>query len=85
MLNHGEDIFDNAQQAREVLTRHGFIPLLRLGEAEHWVRDHRHCVIIYAGEFPGKVPVLKAQYVWFIVPSNDTIDLDISEIQCSFA
>jgi hypothetical protein len=76
MLNNGEDLFKNAQQAREVLLSYGFTPLCRLGAAEHWVRGPRRCILAYEGEIPSVVPLGSATHVWF-VGSADPDDLMI--------
>jgi len=65
MLNHGEDKFGTAQDARGLLQDHGFVPLVRLGMVEHWVREGRRCTLIYEGEVPGAVSLKGAQYVYF--------------------
>jgi len=66
MLDHGETCFENAQQARALLTSYGFVPLIHLNESEHWVRGPRRCILHFKGEMPGAVPLDGAEYVWFI-------------------
>ena len=61
----------NAQDARQALTLHGWLPLtggpIVSGaiSAEHWVRGGRRCIIHYEGEFPSRVELDKALYVHF--------------------
>ena len=73
MLGHGESIFQNAQQARGVLLAYGFTPLVRLGDAEHWVRDNRRVILAYQGERAADVPLDRADYVWFRGDIDETV------------
>ena len=63
---HGETLFGNAQQAREVLQDHGFVPLCRLGDAEHWVHDGRRIILAYRGDRAADVPLDSADHVRFV-------------------
>lgn len=66
MLNHGENLFENAQQAREVLQDLGFIPLCQLGSAEHHVRGNRRVILKFDVSLPcAETPLKGAEYVWF--------------------
>ena len=62
---NGCEIFENAQQARELLQCHGFRPLCRLGKAEHFVRGSRTCILAYEGDVPGQASLDEAEHVWF--------------------
>ena len=64
MLDHGISQFDNVQQAREALFDVGFIPLCKIGNAEHFVRDNRRCILYYETELAG-AKLAGAKYVWF--------------------
>lgn len=67
---HGENLFENAQQARARLQEYGFYPLVRLGNAEHFVRGTRRVIVVYDGELPGDVPLDSAMGVWFVAVGN---------------
>jgi hypothetical protein len=66
---HGEGLFDNAQQARALLQDCGFIPLAKTGQSEHWVRGGRRCILIYDGN-PGETPLDGCEYVWFVASAD---------------
>jgi len=72
-INHGENSFQNAQQAREVLLASGFLPLCRLNDAEHWVRNGRRCVLTYRGDRAADVPLDGAEFVWFRRLADGTV------------
>lgn len=44
--------FPSAQVVRELLRGHGFVPMTRIGDGEHWVRRGRHVVLCFDGEVP---------------------------------
>ena len=67
---HGEGLFDNAQQARALLQDCGFAPLVRIGTAEHWVRGNHRCILYYEGEAPGAAPLDGCEHVWFIASAD---------------
>ena len=50
-----EAAFPTAQHVRELLADHGFIPLVRVGNGEHWVRAGRRLVLTYEGDIPADV------------------------------
>lgn len=62
----GINLFDNAQQARVRLVDYGFVPLTRLGNAEHFVRGNRRVILAYKGDTPGNVPLDSAIGVYFV-------------------
>ncbi len=44
-----------AQHYREILSAHGFIPLTKIFDGEHWVRSSRRVILAYKGDCPGEV------------------------------
>lgn len=87
MLGHGCNIFENAQDARAVLFECGFEPLVRLGRAEHFVRDAQRCTLVYEGDIPHAVPLDDAAHVWFtrFGRQHEGDRLSVYEIVPSFA
>ena len=66
MLAASEIVF---QDAREALQAIGFIPLVRIRHAEHWVRGERHVVLTTKGLVDevksSEVCLSRASHCWF--------------------
>ena len=72
-MTSGVEIFKTAQQAREVLTHYGFIPLLAINGAEHWVNGPRRCILEYDGTIPEDVPLSASTFVRFVAIGNEAV------------
>ncbi len=57
------DDFETAQEVRNVLNRHDWSPLTKIGSAEHWVKRSQRCVLVWDGDEPGCVPPRKWHHV----------------------
>ena len=55
-----------AQQARQTMTRYGFIPLVRIDDAEHWVRDGQRIVLHWRGDFPEQAGLDEILFATFV-------------------
>ncbi len=73
MSQHGEYLFDNAQQARSRLQDYGFHPFLNSGISEHWVRGARLVTLSYEDGKPANVPLANATGVWFVKVGDDIV------------
>ena len=51
-----------AQTVREKLNKAKYIPLVKIGMSEHWVKGSHRCVLVYEGDYPGKVEAQKLLY-----------------------
>lgn len=56
----------NAQEARQALSTKGYIPLVKTGTGEHWVRDSHHVILYWENDIPEKVELDDAKYVEFV-------------------
>lgn len=62
------------QEARRALTgQEGWIPLVKLGDAEHWVRGNRRCVLQASGEHPDKTNLLATYHVHFVRRGSELV------------
>lgn len=50
--------FSSAQDVRDLLSAQGWMPILRLENAEHWVRGGRRIILVWKGDKPGSTPAL---------------------------
>jgi hypothetical protein len=74
MSHHHEELFTTAHQARKLLGNHGFTSLVRVGDAEHFVREAQRCILYWKGDDPKVVPLESAEHVWFffsLMPKGD--------------
>jgi len=46
--------FENAQEARRVLTTYGWVPLTKLGSKEFWIRRGHVCTLTFDGDNPSE-------------------------------
>jgi hypothetical protein len=63
----------NAQTAREALAATGWIPLVKIGDSEHWAKDNRRCIIVWGGEKPQEAMLTTAHYVQFVHVFDDVL------------
>lgn len=77
-----EKAFPTAQDVRELLLRHGFVPMCRIEHGEHFCRRGRRVILLYKGDIPGAVPadsLMYATLVWqgpHTDPSSYHLSLD---------
>ena len=55
----------NAQDARILMNGNGWLPLCRLGSAEHWVKGPQRIVLYWTGELPNKVSLDNMKHGYF--------------------
>lgn len=71
-----------AQSYREILLRQGWIPLIIIGNEEHWVRGGRRCILTWVGTNPDKVPLESTRYVYFSeVCAQVCSESDVSQVK----
>lgn len=70
------EAFPTAQDVRVLLQAHGFIPLARIEDGEHWVRAGRRIILMYTGDHPGDVEPIELLYAT-IVRCGDSYTLSL--------
>jgi len=76
LVRQVDDAFPTAQHVREFLQKNGFVPLVRLGDADHYVREGRRVILVYTGNQPGEVQARELKYAT-IVPVGDDWSLSL--------
>jgi hypothetical protein len=74
MSHHHEELFSNADEARRLCRNHGFTSLVRVGDAEHFVREAQRCILYWKGDDPKAVPLDSAEHVWFFLTVSSMKD-----------
>ena len=71
------EAFPTAQAVRELLSSHGFAPLVKIGQGEHWVRRGRRIILQYQGEIPGQAEPKDLLYADIVrIGDEYTLSLD---------
>jgi hypothetical protein len=56
----------DAQHARAILGDYDFMPLCKLGDAEHWVRGSARCILLWSGAYADDAELYGTCFVKFV-------------------